>query len=133
MTVVIDASVAAKWVLPEIGAERAAKLRYRGEDYIAPSLLVAEIGSAVWKRARRGEFTVAQATSAIALSTALMTRLVPLDDLVTSAVEFAIRLDHPIYDCFYLALAAREDVALITADRRLLAKASQANLKAFEL
>jgi predicted nucleic acid-binding protein len=133
MTVVIDASVAAKWVLPEIGSERAAKLRERGEDCIAPSLLVAEIGSAVWKRARREELTVAQATSAIELATALMTRLVPLDDLATRAVEFAIRLDHTIYDCFYLALAAREDVALITADRRLLAKASEANLKAFAL
>lgn len=133
MTLVIDASVATKWVLPEIGAERAARLRESGEDCIAPSLLVAEIGSAVWKYARRGELTAAQAISAIELATALMTRLVPLNDLATRAVEFAIRLDHPIYDCFYLALAAREDVALITADRKLLAKASEANLKAFAL
>jgi len=133
MTAVIDASVATKWVLPEIDADRAATLRERGEDYIAPSLLVAEIGSAVWKRARRGELTAAQAASAIELATALMTRLVPLDGLATHALEFAIRLDHPVYDCFYLALAAREDVPLITADRRLLAKASEANLKAFAL
>lgn len=133
MTVVIDASVATKWVLPEIGSERAAKFRERGEDCLAPSLIVAEIGSAVWKRARRGELSIAQATSAIELSAALMTRLVPLGDLATRALEFAIRLDHPIYDCFYLALAAREDVALVTDDRRLLARAAELNLKAFAL
>jgi predicted nucleic acid-binding protein len=37
MTLVIDASVASKWVLPEDGAELASRLRERSEDLIAPS------------------------------------------------------------------------------------------------
>ncbi len=35
----------------------------------------------------------------------------------------AVRHRHPIYDCFYLALALREGVTLAAADRRLLALA----------
>lgn len=130
MTVVIDASIATKWVLPETGSERALSLRERGEDCIAPSLLVAEVGSAAWKRARRGELTVAQAIRAVEVATALVTSLVPLRELAPRALEFAIRLDHPIYDCFYLALAERENVALVTDDRRLLAKAKEVKVKA---
>jgi predicted nucleic acid-binding protein len=31
-------------------------------------------------------------------------------------------LRHPVYDCFYLALAEREDATLVTADRRLIGR-----------
>jgi predicted nucleic acid-binding protein len=34
----------------------------------------------------------------------------------------ASQLDHPVYDCFYLALAEARDALLVTADRRLLRK-----------
>ena len=47
-------------------------------------------------------------------------RFVPLDDLREPALEMAIELRHPIYDCFYLALAQRQRCALVTADRRFL-------------
>ena len=40
-----------------------------------------------------------------------------------AAMALAIRLKHPIYDCFYLALAERERCALVTADARLIAAA----------
>jgi predicted nucleic acid-binding protein len=35
------------------------------------------------------------------------------------AMTIARVLDHPVYDCFYLALAQKEAAALVTADRRL--------------
>jgi len=47
--------------------------------------------------------------------------LVPVEDLRNRALELAIELDHPIYDCFYLALAERERCPLVTADKRLVA------------
>ena len=31
-------------------------------------------------------------------------------------------LDHPVYDCLYLALAEAEDARLVTADQRLLTR-----------
>ncbi|WP_254987446.1 hypothetical protein [Cyanobium sp. ATX 6E8] len=35
------------------------------------------------------------------------------------AQALAFHLDHPFYDCLYLALARREAAVLVTADQRL--------------
>lgn len=41
-----------------------------------------------------------------------------------------LRHDHPIYDCFYLALALKEDAPLVTADRKLAILAKKAGIAA---
>jgi len=123
VTLVVDASVAAKWVLPEVYSDRAAKLGLRAEPIIAPELVSAEIGNAIWKRAAKGELPVATATKALAIAISLFAALVPLRELSGRAMEIAIQLKHPIYDCFYIALAERERATLISADRRLLVAA----------
>ncbi|MFL6803979.1 MAG: type II toxin-antitoxin system VapC family toxin [Xanthobacteraceae bacterium] len=46
------------------------------------------------------------------------------------AITLAIDLRHPIYDCFYLALAQRENTAIVTADERLFAAARKAPIQA---
>jgi predicted nucleic acid-binding protein len=120
MTLVVDASVAVKWVLPEPGSERAVAIRTADEDLIAPSLVCAEIGSAIWRASVRGDFSAAEAREYLKIATAHYQRIIPLEELADAAIALAIRLKHPIYDCFYLALAARERCALITADARLI-------------
>jgi predicted nucleic acid-binding protein len=130
VTLVVDASVAALWVLEQEGSARAIDLRNE-DSLIAPSLIAAEIGSALWKAARRGD--VSRADALIALDAALLPFdvLFPMEELRTQALELAIDLQHAIYDCFYLALAAREHAPLITADRALIAKAKK--LKGIEV
>jgi predicted nucleic acid-binding protein len=39
--------------------------------------------------------------------------------LQDQALDLALRRGHPVYDCFYVALAMRKAVPLLTADRRL--------------
>jgi predicted nucleic acid-binding protein len=126
---VIDASVAVKWVLPEVGAARAAALRGAPDELIAPTLIAAEIGSTIRKRVAAKQLTVAEALSAAEIATGLLNRLVLIPELAGRALELAIELRHPIYDCFYLALAEREDAALVTADEELIAKAKRAKIK----
>jgi predicted nucleic acid-binding protein len=121
VTLVIDASVAAKWVLPEMLSERAEALRFTGEPLIAPDLVFAEIGNALCKRAIKGEITTAIAIEALETATGLFSALVPMAGLATRAAEIAITMKHPIYDCLYLALAERERAPLVTADKKLLA------------
>jgi predicted nucleic acid-binding protein len=123
MTLVVDASVAVKWVLPETHSERAAAIRTADDDLIAPSLACAEIGSAIWRAVLRGDVSAAEAGANLQIAVAHYRRIVALEELASRALDLAMRLRHPIHDCFYLALAERERCALITADRRLLAAA----------
>lgn len=122
MALVIDASVAVKWVLPEAGSERAVAIR-TDDDLIAPSLVCAEIGSAIWRAVIRGDVPAKEASAALRAAMAPYQRVIPLEELADRAIDLAIRLRHPIYDCLYLALAERERCALVTADGRLVAAA----------
>jgi predicted nucleic acid-binding protein len=131
MTIVIDASVAVKWVLPEVGSERAAAIRTADDDLIAPSLACAEIGSAIWRAVLRGDVPAADARQGLRIALSHYRRMVALEELADRALDLAVRVRHPIYDCFYLALAERERCALLSADSRLLAAAK--SIKGLEL
>ena len=133
MTLIVDASVAVKWVLPEADSDKAVALRASDADIIAPSLVIAELGNAIWKSATRGDMTAANAQHALRIAVTHYHRLLPIEDLMTAALGFATALRHPIYDCFYLALAEREAATLITADERLLAAAKKTKIKATAL
>ena len=125
MIVIVDASVAVKWVLPEPDSALATALRQPGDALIAPSLVIAEIGNALWKSALRGDISKANATSALEIAVSHYARIEPLDQLAARATELAIALRHPIYDCFYLALAERERAPIVSADAKLLAAAKR--------
>ncbi len=119
MTLVVDASVAIKWYLEEPLSSAAQQLATVESELIAPDLIVAEVGNVLWKRLRLGEIAEAQAQAiAVALPRALA-NLVPAAELLPMALTIAAVLDHPIYDCLYLALAERSDTRMVTADRRL--------------
>ncbi len=119
MTLVVDASVALKWFANEDGSDRAVSLLNGGGPVIAPDLVLAEVCNAARKSLRRREIDPAQLDQ-IAIDVALpFERLIPLDRLLRRAVTIAGELDHPVYDCLYLALAEAEDAPLITADRQL--------------
>jgi predicted nucleic acid-binding protein len=133
LTHVIDASVASKWVLPEPDSDKATELRSADPDLIAPSLVAAEIGNALWKAHRRGDTATVDTGDMLKVAVAHFTRLVPTEELAHAALRFAIDLRHPIYDCFYLALAEREAATLVTADARLLAVAKKAKVKVRQL
>lgn len=115
---VVDASVAVKWLLEEPGTVEAEALLAGGEPLWAPELLLAEIGNVVWKRTRHGEAPAAL-RAAFDLLPGSFRRLVPMAELAAEALDLALRHDHSIYDCFYVALARRESAPLVTADARL--------------
>jgi predicted nucleic acid-binding protein len=119
MTFVVDASVALKWFVSENGSEAAVRLLNSGRPIVAPDLVLAEVCNAAWKSWRRREIDPAQLNQVAMDAAGPFQRLVPLDRLIQRAVTIASELDHPVYDCLYLALAEAEDAPLITADRRL--------------
>ena len=122
MTVVIDASVALKWYVTEADSAAARAIFASEHDLIAPELVVAEVSNASWKLLRRGELDRTQHVRIAQEIGEMLSWLVPLRQLVPRAAVLAHELDHPVYDCFYLALSEAEDAPLVTADRRLIAK-----------
>jgi predicted nucleic acid-binding protein len=117
---VIDASVAIKWVVDERGTPEALSLlKHR---LFAPDLLVAECANVLWKKTRRNELRVEEARFAARLLQRADVELVPMRPLLEPATKLAIALDHPAYDCTYLALAESLSCDLVTADQRLSAK-----------
>jgi predicted nucleic acid-binding protein len=117
MTLIVDASVAIKWVVREDQSHLAADLIEM--DPIAPDLLRAEFANVLATKVRLGEISAEQALAAQADSEAALT-IVPSMGLAPRALEIALELSHPAYDCFYLALAETLDGTLITADTRFL-------------
>lgn len=121
----IDASVAVKLFVDENDAAIAAFV-YRTFALLAPALLLAECSNILWKKARKGELLQAEAIDRSVMLTRADIALHPLEPLVEAATREAIRLDHPAYDCFYLALAAAENCPFVTADERLVRKVEAA-------
>ena len=118
MTLIVDASVAAKWFLVEPGRPEARRLLDRGERLIAPELIVAEVVNVVWKRLIAGTIDRSQAGEVPGELPRLFAELCPIAALAGRALAIAEELRHPAYDCFYLALAEAKDARLVTADRR---------------
>jgi len=115
--VIIDASVAFKWIFVEDGSEAASALLGR-DDLLAPNLLLAEIGNALWKKGMRGELGDADAYAVQLAITRSLVTIADEGEVMPRALEMALDLEHPIYDCVYLALAESLDDVLITADTR---------------
>ena len=120
---VIDASVAIKWISNETGTAQAVALR--GRALMAPDLLLSECASILCKKVRRSELSAEEAGFAAGILAQSDIELMPTRRHFERALALAIELDHPPYDCVYLALAEAEDIPFVTADERLLRKLAQ--------
>ena len=123
-TLVIDASIAVKWVVEEDGTTDALALRQKAK-LIAPELLVAECANIFWKKVQRNELMHDEALLAARLLQGAEIELLPMRSLLESATQISIEIDHPAYDCLYLALAVEKKCKFVTADKRCLQKLHQ--------
>src|SRR6185436_13032392 len=105
---VVDTSVAIKWVVPEdridLEPHTAIALSVLEHGLIAPDLIAAEFGNALWKKVSREEIGKPQAMEAMYILPTIVS-LLPMEAYARRAVEIALELDHPVYDCVFIAVA----------------------------
>jgi predicted nucleic acid-binding protein len=112
--IVIDASVAMKWIIEEPGSAQATALLDR--HLVAPDLLGIECANAIWKYAARKEISKAEALVKAEMLAAAEIEFVAMRSYIAAATSLAIELRHSAYDCIYLALAEDMSLPLVTAD-----------------
>ena len=116
---VVDASVAAKWVIQEPCSAEAASL-LECETLHAPSHWRAEAVNVLWAKVFRGELTASDAEERMVVLMRAPVVDVPISDLMPRALAISIAHSITIYHSLYVALAERRDIPLVTADERLI-------------
>ena len=114
--IVLDASVAVKLVSMGPGHEAALERVVREVDRIAPEWILIEVANALVRKVKGDVLPSDIAMAAFAAVPDLLTELVEPLSLLDEAIRLAMRLQHPVYDCMYLALALARDAVVLTAD-----------------
>ena len=130
MILVVDASVAAKWFLPEPLSDTAALLLEPRYDLVAPDLILLEVGGVLLRALRRDEIDLAEASEAFAARLPAAVRTFPAAEDGEAAFDIARRHGGTIYDAVYLALARRLEAPVITNDEGLVDVARKAKVRA---
>lgn len=128
---VVDASVALKWLLIEEHSDTALLLLDGSFDLHVPNLVFPEVGNTLWKKYARQELSRDQVREAITLFQNLPLRVHRDRWLLERATDIACQLAHPIYDCYYLALAESLETTVVTADRKLANKVASVTRAVF--
>lgn len=130
---VVDASVAVKWFIPESGSEEAGELLQNREKLMAPELIRVEVPGA-FTRLYRMDILDEEDTKALCQEwTAMIDEgaivLSPLNSDYERAVALSLDLKHPLADCFYIASAERLALPLVTADSQMAKKAESCGVE----
>jgi predicted nucleic acid-binding protein len=116
---VVDASVVIPCFVPERLSIAARAWLDAADTLLAPEFLSLECANALWKKVRRKEITLRDASGALEQVVGGFIELRSSSVLARGAFRLGSELDHPVYDCAYVALAEAEKAEFLTADREL--------------
>jgi predicted nucleic acid-binding protein len=108
-------------VAEELTAE-ADRLRPLVGRLAAPDFCLIELANIVWKKVRQASLRPEEAGAIMSLLQRSGMRFLPSGPLLDDALELARELDHPVYDCLYVAAMAALDAPFVTWDKPLHAK-----------
>ena len=123
--VVLDASVAAKWLVwagEPFEAEALSLLKRRNQgqlEFVVPDLFLPEMGSILCKAIQRIRCTEEAARRSIQELRNYDLTTAQSEPMLESAFAIARRYNRSFYDSIYVALAVSKQVTLVTADEKL--------------
>ena len=131
---VIDTSALIKYVLPEEDSPAVEKLvvfhRAGIANLMAPAYVLVESANVLWKHIQRHNVRPEDAVPSLRALRDLGIRLVPDADLLEDALILAADNSITVCDALFCALAARENVPLITSDNALVRRLTGTDIRA---
>ena len=125
---VVDASVIGAAFFNEAASASARAWLIAAPRLIAPDLLYAEIASIAAKKVWRGEASTEAGARSIEAIDDFLAEAIPLGELAGQAFDLAAKHRFSAYDATYLALAEQRETRLVTLDRKLVDRATQAGV-----
>jgi predicted nucleic acid-binding protein len=128
---VVDTSVAVKWVVPENGEniedDTGLSLDLLGYPLIAPDCIVGEFANAMFRKVQAMEIGVEQAKASIDILPDLIT-LLPARAFIGAAFDLALSIQHPLHDCLFLVVAMQYDHELVTTDKKFVDRCRRSDI-----
>ena len=81
---------------------------------------MSEFANGLWKNFRKELLDRVQAEASLRSIRRTIAHWHATEPMLDRALELSLRLDHPIYDFIYAALAERNGLQCVTADRRFM-------------
>lgn len=116
---VLDASIVVKLFFEENHSDIAEQCLRTIPELLAPDLVWAEATNVIWKRCRRGDLNLNDATEIAARLIELPLQIHGSANLISDALKLAVQFDRTVYDCLYVVLAVKTDSVMISGDQRL--------------
>lgn len=129
MMIVVDASVAVKWFIQEDHTAEAERLLDGSFSLGVPELIYPEFGGILWKKARRGETTIAESRKIVDAFRKMKLRPFSHSPLLKASYVGAEITGQTVYDWMYLALAVSLSCEFVTADERFYKALYQTSLR----
>jgi predicted nucleic acid-binding protein len=115
VTLVVDASVAVCWYLPQPLSGAATEILRAEEPLVAPWLLQIELAAVLVRAVRRGELA---SREAVRITDELLPRaveLIPAPPPIAAVLEIAALHGGSVWDAAYIATASTVQASLVTA------------------
>jgi predicted nucleic acid-binding protein len=118
--IVVDASVAVKWLIAEPNDKHALAILGGFEPLVAPDLILLEVASAISRRTRDQRLAEHVATELYGKWKRILDEdelsIRSLADVIDRAFRISTSIAHPVADCVYIACAEAFGASLLTAD-----------------
>ena len=129
MRVALDASAAIEIALRRSRTARLAAILAEADVVLAPELFVPEVVHTICKYHRSESLSLDACDRLLQAARGLVDALVPSMEIRAEAFLLARNSRRSAYDMFYLALARREDAALLTTDTALRREAERQGVR----